>query len=414
MNDSPRIAVVGAGIVGLSCALWLQKKGFAVTLIDPEEPGTGTSFGNACTFAEYGCVPVNSPDLFRQLPRLLFARNSPLVLDPLYALAHPGWMLQFLLNCRRAKAARITRLLGKLLAKTSEGLDPLLAMADAHDLIRQPGFLRLYASETEFRADLPNNETRKAMGIESTEVDAAAIRDLEPQLKKAFARGIFYPQIRHTVNPHKLCLRYFDTLLRNGGEYRRNRATAVGHALDAVEVELDDGNSVAANRVVIAAGAFSKRIEGIPVQRLPLDTERGYHVHYDGLQGLLNRPVTWQKTGFYAVPTDEGIRCAGTVEIAGYREQLNPRNLDYLQRNARQMLELPERPDREWLGFRPTLPDSLPVIGFSTVSEYIIYAFGHQHLGLTLAGITGKLVAELANREQPSHNIKPFSPARFL
>ncbi|MDJ0828160.1 MAG: FAD-binding oxidoreductase [Rhodobacter sp.] len=414
MKDSPHIAVVGAGIVGLSCALWLQRKGFMVTLIDPAEPGSGTSSGNACTIAEYGCMPVNSPDLFRRLPQLLLSSDSPLSLDLRYALSHPGWMLQFLLNCREAKVARITRLLGKLLAKTNEGLDPLLEMADAQDLVRASGFLRLYATEAEYRADQAANEIRREQGSEFVEVDSGEIRDLEPNLKMEFARGVFYEHIRQTINPHRLCLRYFEAFRRNGGDYQPRRASAIGHALDQVEVELDDGDRVGANRVVIAAGAFSKQIDGIPVQRLPLDTERGYHVHYDGRQSLLQRPVTWHKTGFYAVPTDEGIRCAGTVEIAGYHERKNPRNLDYIQRHARQMLDLPETPDRDWLGFRPTLPDSLPVIGFSTVSEYIIYAFGHHHLGLTLGGITGKLVAELANGEQPSHNIKPFRPARFL
>ncbi len=414
MNDPQRIAVVGAGIVGMSCALWLQKKGFDVTLIDPAEPGSGTSFGNACTIAEYGCVPVNSPDLFRRLPRLMFSSDSPLSLDPAYALSHPGWMLQFLLNCRKEKAARITRLLGKLLGKTREGLDPLLEMAGAEDLIRPSGFLRLYATEAEYRADQDVNEVRRAQGSEFVEVDSGDIRELEPNLKMDFARGVFYERIRQTVNPQKLCLRYFEAFRKNGGDYRPQRATAVGHALNQIEVELDDGSKVNATRVVIAAGAFSKQIDGIPVQRLPLDTERGYHVHYEGLQSLLQRPVTWNKTGFYAVPTDEGIRCAGTVEIAGYHERKNPRNLEFIQRHARKMLDLPEKPDRDWLGFRPTLPDSLPVIGFSTVSEYIIYAFGHHHLGLTLGGITGKLVAELANGEQPSHNIKPFRPARFL
>ena len=176
---------------------------------------------------------------------------------------------------------------------------------------------------------------------------------------------------------------------------------------------LDNGEMIAAERVVIAAGAFSKNIAGIPMGLVKLDTERGYHVQFGGMQHLLSRPVSWHHAGFYATPMNRGMRFAGTVEIAGYREQKNPRVIDYLTRKARQMLELPDKPDQEWLGFRPTCPDSLPVIGYSTSSEFIIYAFGHHHLGLTLSGITGKLVAELANGEDPSHNITPFSPRRF-
>jgi D-amino-acid dehydrogenase len=132
------------------------------------------------------------------------------------------------------------------------------------------------------------------------------------------------------------------------------------------------------------------------------------------MQHLLTRPVAWNAGGFYLTPMDQGLRIAGTVEIAGYSAEKNPRILNYLIRRGREVLDLPEQPDQEWLGFRPTFPDALPVIGYSPVSEYILFAFGHHHIGLTLAGITGKIIAELANLEEPSHNIKPFSPRRFI
>ena len=147
---------------------------------------------------------------------------------------------------------------------------------------------------------------------------------------------------------------------------------------------------------------------------VPLDTERGYHLQFSDQQHLLTRPVSWNSAGFYATPMEHGMRIAGTVEIAGYGKEHNPRNLDYLNRKAHEMLELPAQPDQEWLGFRPTLPDALPIIGYSSGSEYVMHAFGHHHLGLTLAGITGKLIAELANGEEPSHNIAPFNPRRFF
>jgi len=188
----------------------------------------------------------------------------------------------------------------------------------------------------------------------------------------------------------------------------------IEQGIDSVQLRLDNGANLQPDRIVIAAGAFSKSIMGIPMGRLPLDTERGYHVQFKDMQHLLSRPVSWHTAGFYATPMEQGMRIAGTVEIAGYGKAHNPRILAYLTRKAREMLELPPRPDQEWLGFRPTLPDALPVIGYSSTSEYVLFAFGHQHIGLTLAGITGKLIAELANGEQPSHNITPFSPRRFL
>ena len=414
MKTPTRIAVIGAGIVGCSCALWLQKKGFAVTLIDPDDPGAGTSSGNACTIAEYGCVPVNSPDLFRRLPSLLFSKDSPLSMDLGYVLSHPAWMIEFLLNCRAQKVARITRQLGKLLSKVYDGLDPLLDMADARDLLSQNGFMHVYRDQLEFNAAKRANQARREQGSNFVELDQGDIKDLEPNLKIPFERGLLFDSISHVLNPTALCQRYVECFKRNQGQLLRQRALEVIHGTGSVQIRLDNGDSVDAERVVIAAGAFSKFIDGIPTRLLKLDTERGYHVQFSNMQHLLSRPVSWQQAGFYATPMNLGMRFAGTVEIAGYKEEKNPRMLSYLTRKAHEMLDLPAQPDQEWLGFRPTCPDALPVIGFSTTSEYILYAFGHHHLGLTLSGITGKLIAELANGEEPSHNIAPFSPRRFL
>ncbi|MGB5327293.1 MAG: FAD-binding oxidoreductase [Gammaproteobacteria bacterium] len=414
MSTPTRIAVIGAGIVGCSCALWLQKKGFAVTLIDPDDPGAGTSSGNACTIAEYGCVPVNSPDLFRRLPSLLFSKDSPLSMDLGYVLSHPAWMIEFLLNCRAQKVARIIRQLGKLLSKVYDGLDPLLDMADARDLLTQNGFMHVYRDQLEFDAAKRANQARREQGTNFVELDQGDIQDLEPNLKIPFERGLLFDSISHVLDPTALCQRYVECFKRNQGQLLRQRALEVIHGTGSVQIRLDNGASIDAERVVIAAGAFSKFIDGIPTRLLKLDTERGYHLQFSNMQHLLSRPVSWQQAGFYATPMNQGMRFAGTVEIAGYKKEKNPRILNYLNRKAHEMLDLPAQPDQEWLGFRPTCPDALPVIGFSTTSEYILYAFGHHHLGLTLSGITGKLIAELANGEEPSHNIAPFSPRRFL
>lgn len=413
MNNPPSIAVVGAGIVGCSCALWLQRKGFRVTLIDPEDPGSGTSSGNACTIADYGCIPINSPSLFRRLPSLIWSGDSPLEINFAYALSHPGWMLRFLANCREGQVNHIIAALGALLAKTYEGLDPLLDMAEARDLMRQQGCMYVYESEHDFQQAEPSNRVRREQGARYIELDRADIVDLEPGLRHPFQRGLLFEAASHVIDPLLLVQRYFECFQRNGGEYIRQRAVSIEQIGDGVRLRLDNGGNLQPDRIVIAAGAFCKNIAGVP-SRLPLDTERGYHVQFSDHQHLLNRPVCWNTAGFYATPTAQGMRLAGTVEIAGYNPRPNPRRLAYLVRRGREMLDLPARPDQEWLGFRPTMPDSLPVIGCSRDSDRVIMAFGHHHLGLTLAGITGKLVAELANGEQPGHNIGPLSPQRFL
>lgn len=414
MNKDKTIAVVGAGIVGCSCALWLQMKGYSVILIDPDKPGSGTSSGNACTIADYGCVPVNSPNIFKNLPSLMFAKESPLSVDFGYALKHLPWMMKFLSNCRPARVARISRILGKLLSKTYDGLNPLIEYCEAQSLLSQQGCMYLYQDQAEFDRAKASNQVRRDQGNNFTELDAGDIKELEPEIKKTFAKGLLFDDATQVLNPQSLTTRYFDTLMQKGGDYKAARVSAISHIDDGLCVHLQGGETLKVDRAVIAAGAFSTQIQGIGTSQLPLDTERGYHVQYNGMQSLLNRPVSWNEAGFYATPMDEGLRIAGTVEIAGLSDQKNARNLDYLTRHGQQMFDLPDRADQEWLGFRPTFPDALPAIGYSLSSEYVLYAFGHQHIGLTLSGITGKLISELINGETLSHNINAFSPRRFL
>jgi len=414
MNQNKTIGVVGAGIVGCSCALWLQKKGFSVILIDPEKPGSGTSSGNACTIADYGCVPVNNPSIFKNLPKLVFAKNSPLSVDFTYAISHLPWMLRFLSNCRPAKVAHISHALGKLLQKTYEGLDPLIEYCDAESLLSRQGCMYLYRDETEYKNGQAANRVRRDHGFEFIEVDAGGIRELEPELKPIFAKGLLFEKATQVINPQSLTSRYFETFLQNGGKFLSQKVSAIGQESDRLSIQFDDAETCQVDRVVIAAGAFSKQIDGIGASKLPLDTERGYHIQYAGKQSLLNRPVCWNAGGFYATPTDEGLRFAGTVEIAGYGTEKNPRNIKHLIEHSHQMFDLPAQPEQDWLGFRPTFPDALPVIGQSLNSDRILYAFGHQHIGLTLSGITGKLIAEMINGEALCHDITDFSPLRFF
>jgi len=413
MNKNITVAVVGAGVVGTSCALWLQMKGFSVILIDPEKPGSGTSSGNACTIADYGCIPVNSPTIFKRLPSLLFSKESPLSVDFGYAISHLSWQMQFLSNCRKTRVNRIIRSLGKLLEKTYQGLDPLIEFSASQHLLEQQGCMYIYKTASEFENARLSNRMRKEQGAEFTELNAGDISELEPHLKPVFEKGLLFDKASQVINPQSLTTSYFDCFLENQGRYVKQRALSVGHENGGVTISLDNGDKLEANRVVIAAGAFSREIKGTGADRLPLDTERGYHVQYSGLQSLLNRPVSWNEAGFYATPMDEGLRIVGTVEIAGYSETMNPRNLNYLKRKGQEMFDLPAQADQEWLGFRPTLPDSLPAIGYSPYSENILFAFGHHHLGLTLSGVTGKLIAELINNEEPSLSLKPFNPNRF-
>ena len=412
-SNSNSIAVVGAGIVGVCCALWLQQKGFRVTLLDGNLPGSVTSSGNACTIANYGCIPVNDPAIVRRLPYYLFNSESPLTMNPVYALTHLPWMISFLMHCRKKEVAKTIRALGALLLETNDGLDPLIQLTGTEALFRGTGCMYVYSSDRGFDDAQERNQARIDQGAVFTELDAADIRDLEPGLKPSFVKGLFFENARQVLNPQLLVTRFFEYYCRHQGEYIQSHVNGIDVQDDGIRLNLNNQQVLQTKKVVISSGAFSKNIPGCGTTKIPLDTERGYNIQYTGLQGCLSRPVAWAESGFYATPMDEGLRFAGTVELAGLSPEKNPKNLDYITRKAKHMVDLPGAPDSTWLGFRPTLPDSRPVIGPNPDNNNILFAFGHQHIGLTLAGITGKVIAEIAEGITPSIDMSPFRPDRF-
>ncbi|WP_375174803.1 NAD(P)/FAD-dependent oxidoreductase [Pseudooceanicola sp.] len=404
------LAVIGAGVVGVSCALWARMRGLSVVLIDPQAPGAGTSYGNAGTIAVYACLPVNDPSVLRGLPGLVFGGDSPLALDWGHALRNPLWMLRFLANCRTGRSDEIAGHLAMLLTQADAGLNPLVAEAGAEDLLVSRGQLTVWSTRAEAAAaDLSLNR-RRALGVEVREVSPAEAREMEPGLVLPIERAVHFPGARHVLDPQALVLRMFDRFVDLGGVSVRARAERVEERDGGVTVFAD--GEIRAERAVIASGAFSRRIAGSGAERLPLGTERGYHLMFEGEAGRVTRPVGWVEGGFYATPMAAGLRLAGTVEIAALDKSANRGRLAYIARRGREMLgDLPE-PASEWLGYRPTMPDSLPVIGLAPGKERVIHAFGHQHLGLTLGGITGRIVADLAEGRAPNADIAAYAPGR--
>ena len=405
--------MIGAGIVGVCCALWLRHKGHRVLLLDGNDPGTVTSCGNACTIATYGCIPVNNPDLILNLPKMAFGKYRPLSVDPVYAARNFPWFLSFLKHCRSEEVKKINTALARILAHTYDGLDPLVELTGCRNLFDDKGCLYAYESEQDFLNDQGSLQVRRDHGVNYTQLSAGEVKELEPGLKVNFARGVLFDNTRNVLNPQTLVDSFFGHFRQNEGKWNKQNARSVTQTSDGLEVLLANGEKVTSDKVVIASGAFSKQIGGVGAEHLPLETERGYHVQFSERQNLVNRPVHWVGTGFYATPTTEGLRFAGTVEFAGLSPKKNRKSLDYLTRMAKQMFELQDEPDQTWLGYRPTFPDALPVIGASPQSKNILFAFGHQHIGLTLAGITGKIISELVDGNPTTVDITPFSPTRF-
>ncbi len=408
------LVVVGAGIVGMSTALWAQKEGLRVVICDPNPPGSGTTYGSACTIATYACIPVNNPSIFKSLPYFLTSRESPLSFNLWHGLTHPRWMLSFLNNCRPVKVRHISQALGQFLIHTDEGLDPLIAEAKAEDLVVRNDCLYVWSSRSGFEESRASNAMRRAQGVEFDELSPSDVRRLEPNLEQAVYRGLHFKGARHVTDPQELVTRMqmrFETL---GGTYLSLGVTSCEPDENGVTAQMSDGTSIRADHMALTAGARSRQIQGTGAENLPLGTERGYHILYRKHGSLVSRPVGWAEAGFYATPMAQGLRIAGTVEISAIDARFNTKCTDYLQRKSHEMFGDLGAPDDSWLGHRPTMPDSLPVIGVSPASNRIFLAFGHQHIGLTLGGITGKIVTELARGRIPYCNIADFSPRRFF
>lgn len=408
------VAIIGAGIVGASVALWVQQDGKKTLLLDGQPPGSATSSGNAGTIATYACVPVNSPEIFRRLPKLLFSRDSPLRIDWQYALSHLPWHVAFLRNCTTSRVNVISSHLAKLLELTQVGLDPLVKRSGAEQCFAdKEGIYYVFSSAAAYRAAQRETEARRRYGASVTELSGQEFKQREPGVTMPIHRALLFEGARFLHNPKRLVERYVDQFVRDGGTFKQQQVLTVTPDSGDIEVRLEDKTSIRCGKLVIAAGAWSGNIPGSGTEELPLDTERGYHIMFGNHGNRLRRPVAWVEGGFYATPMEQGLRLAGTVELAGLKNKPNQNRIDYLIRSAHTMFAGLGQPDDTWLGFRPTFPDALPVIGPSPRSPHILFAFGHQHVGLTLGGVTGKLIADLVAERKPPIDLNPYSATRF-
>ena len=409
-----RVVVVGAGMVGVSAALWLQESGHDVTLIDRGAPGRATSYGNAGIFATYSCIPINAPRRLIDTPSMLLDPHSPLSIQWSYLPRFLPWALRFLSACRPGRVRAIVRALGEILAHAEEGFRPLVRRAGIESLLGAAGALHVYESEESWRRDRGNRERRRANGVAFRELDPSEVYELEPALANIVHRGINFDDVFHLRNPHAVVDGLARAFVQWGGHLRHAEVKSIAIGVPGLLEVVSSGERLLADRVVIAAGAWSTRLLGPLAADIPLDTERGYHVMFPEAASLLNRPVAPVDGGFFMTPMEGGLRAAGTVEFAGLDAPPRPARVEALTAAVRRLLPDIGDPAESWLGFRPTLPDSLPAIGPLASDPRILCAFGHQHLGMTLGGITGKLIAELVDGSAaPSVDLAPFRPDRF-
>jgi glycine/D-amino acid oxidase-like deaminating enzyme len=406
------VAIIGAGFIGLASAAWLMRDGHRVTIFDPSGVGQGASFGNAGTFAHYACIPVNNPSVFRDLPRFLMSNDSPFRLRWGYLPHLAPWLARFMMSSLPRRYEASAGALAALLERAQEGYAPLLADAQLASFVRLRECLYLYSNAASFDAARPALDLRKKLGVAFDVLGADDIRALEPALAPIFARGVLFTDSWHFSDPQGFLQTLYERLAAQGLALERSKVSAVQPSADGATLSVD-GIARRFDHVVIATGARSAEFAGQCGDKVPLDTERGYHVRYPGASQLISRPVGWAERGFYMTPMTDGLRVAGTVELAGFGETRNRSLLDLLTFSSKRALPALGTPDSDWLGFRPTLPDGVPVLGHSSASERIVYAFGHQHLGLTLAGVSGRIVADLVARRTPPLDLTRYGAARF-
>lgn len=407
------VAVLGAGFIGMSSAYWLMRDGHRVTFYDALGPGEATSYGNAGTFANYGCIPVNNPDVFRNLPRFLFSSTSPLRIRWGYMPHLAPWLVRFLLAATPQRYEHSAKALASLLSRAFEGYRDMLAIDGLASFVRRRECLYLYSHPDSFKAAQPSLALRRSLGVRFENFEREGIAQLEPNLAPIFANGTLFNDSWFLSDPRGFLQTLYAVLVNQDLQHERAAIRSLEPLKNGVRLVDDAGRTHGAEYAVVCAGALSGRLARQCGDRVPLDTERGYHVRFPGTSSLISRPCGWGERGFYMVPMDDGIRAAGTVELGGYGSRKNRALLNLITTSAQEALPGLPQPDSDWLGFRPSLPDGLPVVGRSSASPRVIYAFGHQHLGVTLGGVTGSVVADLVCGRTSPIDIEPYSPRRF-
>ena len=412
MEKKIKIGVIGSGIQGVCSGLFLQKKGFEVTLFDREEPvNQAASYGNAGHFSPYASIPLNRPDILTDVPAMLLSSHGPLALKWNYVPKMIPWFLKFIKSCSTKNMMHTAKYMHQILDLALPAYDELFEEIDLSGLVENKGIMYIWNDQNLKSRELEIN-IRNEIGAEQQLLNKKEIHDLEPNIKKIYHAGVFYKKARHARNPGKIWLKLFENFLKKRGKFFK---------LNIQDLNFDEKKPIIRfetqkfifDKVVIACGAFSKRLTDKLYENIPLDTERGYHIHFKECDHLISRPVVFQNRGFGMTPMEQGLRVVGTVEFGGLKNPVTKSRINNLINNAKYLLDgLPEHED-EWLGFRPTLPDYLPVIGPSKNYNNVFYCFGHHHLGWTLGAISGKIISKMISNEKTNLDLKPYSSLRF-
>ena len=413
-TSKPPVTIVGAGIVGICCGLTLQANGHPVTVIDPRPPGTGTSFGNAGIIGDSMILPISMPGLWKELPWMLFSRMSPMALRWQHLPRALPWLLRFLAESRtsvvRTRAAEINSL-NSIATASHESL--MRAHGVDRNLIRSNGVLELHRQRRP--VSRLEQEIHAEHDIRCETIGPEELHQLEPGLAREFESAKFYPELGHAVQPITLSEAYAQAFRDRGGRFLSERVRGFELGADGPRRVITDLAIHAVDHLVIAAGAWSRRFARMLGTDVPLDTERGYHISVDWTDGVtLNRPVIDRDYYCYIVPMRDGVRVTSGTEMGGLDLAPDFRRIRRVLGQARHTVRgLDGEVHREWMGYRPSLPDSKPIIDRSANFPRVFFAFGHGHAGLTQSAATAALLSDLVAARTPRIDLGPFSAGRL-
>ena len=406
------VVVLGAGIVGVSCALHLQRLGKRVVLIDREEPGEGTSFGNAGVLARCSVVPVATPGILFRAPSMLFAADGPLFLRWSYLPRLMPWLVPYLLSSRRATVEHIARHLTPLLVDSVHRHRELAAGTPAERWIRPSSYLYVYPDRRAYEKDAFGWGLRREQGFEWEVVEGDAVREIEPALSPGYRCAVVLEEHGFIADPGRYVKDLAAAFVAGGGEVRRAEVRDVAPDGDGVVLRTTGGD-IGAGAAVIAAGVWSSPLAERLGANVPMESERGYHVELAEPSVRPSAPIMDAARRFVATPMDAGLRLGGIVEFGGLAAPPSEGPVKLLLRGAGLMLPgLEYKSKRTWLGHRPATADSLPVIGPAPRCANVFLAYGHHHVGLTAGPKTGRLVAQQVVGLRPDLDMEAYRPDR--
>jgi D-amino-acid dehydrogenase len=408
------VLVIGAGIVGCSAALWLQRDGHRVTIVDKKGPGEGASFGNAAVIATESCIPVATPGILWDVPKYLSDPLGPLAIRWSYLPKLAPWLWRFVRSSGEATVEQISIALSTLLTQAVAAHKDLAAAAGVRDIVQDTGWLGIYEKEESFQGAQWDLELQRRRGVKIEILPGEEVRQFEPSLVAPVKRAVYYPEVAYVLDNYRLVRTLAEDITRNGGRVVTDEIQDFEIGANGPSAALGKNGRYPFDAVVVTAGAWSRPLAAKLGEDVPLETERGYHVTLPHAARRPRMPLYSGDYSFAITPLDIGLRFAGTVELGGLDLPPNYQRAEVLIRHGKRLFgELDERDRSDWMGFRPSMPDSKPVIDRGRRHKNAFFAFGHGHIGLTLGPITGKLIADLVNDRKPGIDLKPFAVDRF-